>query len=110
MGALDLQRVHEAGHVVGPDFHVVGLDGLVGLPVAAHVEVDAAEVPGRDRSRGGEVEVAEARAVDVNHGRAFPRRLVPELDAVDLRERHDRLPFVSLARRERRSYTGKPAK
>ena len=105
MGALDLQRIHESGHIVRPHFHVVGLDRFVGLPVATHIEIDTAKVFRRDRRRGGEVEVTEACAVDVNHRRAVPRRLVPELGAVDLRECHDRLPLPASRAVNQRSYT-----
>ena len=44
MRALDPERVEHPDAVVGPDLEVVVLLGLLGLPVAALVVVDAPEL------------------------------------------------------------------
>ena len=67
----DVERVEQAGDVVRPHFHVVVLDRPVRLAVAAHVEVDDPEVLRELRGGGGEVEVAESGAVDLDHGLAL---------------------------------------
>ena len=87
-----LERVQQPGDVVRPDLHVVVLHRPVGLPVAAQVEVDTLKCFGELRGRGREVEVAEARAVDLHDRLALARDLVPELDAVDLRLLPSALP------------------
>ncbi len=84
MGLLDLERVQEPGEVVRPDLHVVVLHRPVGLPVAAHVVVDHPEVLREGRRGEVEVEVPEARAVDLGHRLPLAGDAVPELDAVDL--------------------------
>ena len=83
MGVLEPERVDQAGDVVGPDLHVVGLYRPVGLPVAAHVVVDHRELLRELGCRRREVEVAEAGAVDLDDRRAVPGDLVPEVDAAN---------------------------
>src|SRR5262249_24734524 len=81
---VDLQRVHQAGEVVRPDLDVVVLDRPVRLAVAAHVVVDDPEMFGELGSGRGEVEVPEARAVDLYDRLALALDVVPELHPVDL--------------------------
>src|SRR5207237_8368956 len=72
--------------------------------VAAHVVVDDPEVLRELGRRGPEVEVAEPGAVDLHDRLALARELVPEVDAVDLREA---LHLASIARSLRRSPRGR---
>ena len=98
--AGEAEGVEEPGYVVGPDLHVVVLHRPVGLPVAAQVVVDHPEVLGDRRGCGREVEMAEARAVDLDHGLPLARHLIPELDAVDLRPSFHRRPSIACNRRK----------
>jgi pimeloyl-ACP methyl ester carboxylesterase len=84
VGLADPERVEHADRVVGPELEVVGLLGLLGLPVAPLVVVDAAELLGEDRRDRAEVEVPEPRAVDLQDGLPVPRDLVPEPRPADL--------------------------
>ena len=87
MRRLDLERVHEAGDIVGPDLHVVVLIGLVGGAVAALVVIDHLEVRRQDWRHRVHVEVPEAGAMDLHDGFALAGDAVPKVDAVDLDHR-----------------------
>ena len=89
---VDPERVHQAGEVVGPHLHVVVLERTIGLAVASLVVVHDRVVLGEHRRGRGEVEVAEARSVDLHHMLALAADPVPEPCPVDLsRALHDRL-------------------
>jgi len=45
MGGADTEMVHQPSNVVGPHFHVIVLKWPLGLAVAAHIEINAAERP-----------------------------------------------------------------
>jgi hypothetical protein len=84
VGLADPERVEHADGVVRPELEVVGLLGLLGLPVAPLVVVDAAELLGEDRRDRAEVEVPEAGAVDLQDGLPVAGDLVPEPRSADL--------------------------
>src|SRR4029077_14078500 len=84
--ALDAERLDERRGVVGPHLEVVLLLWLLGLPVAALVVVDAAEVLAEDRRGRPEVEVPEAGAVDLDHRLAFTTYLMPQVRTANFNE------------------------
>ena len=88
MSGGEPEMVHQPGDVVGPHFHVIVLERPLGLAVAAHVEIDAAESPRQHRRGGGEIKMSEAGAVDLDDGFAFAGLLVPDTRAIDPGMRH----------------------
>src|SRR5690348_9882223 len=102
MRLADAERIEQPDRVVGPHLEVVVLLGLVGLPVAAHVVVDTAELAAEQRRHRSEVEVAEARAVDLDDRLALAGDLVPQARPVHLDEIASHASLLSTARRRRK--------
>src|SRR5213082_1927068 len=84
MGLADFQRVEYAHRVIGPHLEVIALLGLLGLPVAALVVVDAAKLAAEQRRHRREVKVPKAGPMDLQHRLTLAADLVPEPRALDV--------------------------
>src|SRR4029077_8331223 len=93
---MQAEMVHQSRDIVGPDFHIVLLKWSFGLPVTAHIEIDAAKCLREDWRGCSKIKVSEASAMDLDDRIAFAGLLVPDSDTVDSRVRH-RVSSVLLA-------------
>ena len=92
MRALDADRLHERGHVVGEQLHRIGAVRLVGLTRSARVERDAGEVLGIVRDLKGVAGVVGGKIGNENERLACSLSLVIDRDAVRVHFRHVSLP------------------
>ena len=88
VGRTKVEMVHQSRDIVGPDFHIVVLQWSLGLPVTAHIEIDAAKCLREDRRGCSKIEMSESGAVDLDDRIAFASLLVPDSDTVDSHVRH----------------------
>ena len=88
VGRIQAEMVHQSRDIVGPDFHIVLLQWSFGLPVAAHIEIDAAKCLREDRRGCGKIEMSEAGTMNLDNRIAFAGFLIPDTDTVYSRVRH----------------------
>ena len=107
MGAGDVERVHQGGEIGCPKFHIIGLQGAIGLAVAALIITDELEVLGQALPYHGEILAPEQRTADQRQWLAVAHIFVKNIDPVRFDFRHSSTPNggVKLARISARRFT-----
>ena len=93
MRALDADRLHEGGHVVGEQLHRIGALWFVGLARSARVERDAGELLGVIGDLKGVAGMVGGKIGDEHERLACPLLLVIDRDAVRFDFRRVYLPI-----------------